>query len=194
MTKQFLLFWMSLFMLSNLSSIQGQAIHSAFELRTYLTEDHTLQAGTSKERIKAFYKLLASHLQDTRDSINNPKTLTHQQILAIYDKNPFISPFLTDDLLQGLAGSVVDLSQVRAAARGNLDALGTGLGLPGSTFLLGLTDFLVGRTKQELNIAFFIELSKAHDKSEEMRFLFPKTKEVLINIEDNIYQFKAFWE
>ncbi|MGH1337710.1 MAG: hypothetical protein ACRBFS_16440 [Aureispira sp.] len=194
MTKQLLLFWMSIFMLSNLSSTQGQAIHSAFELRTYLTKDGTLQEGTSDARVKAFYALLASHLQATRDSVNNPTTLTHQQILAAYDKNPFISPFLTDDLLQSLAGNVVDLSKIRANARGSLDPLGTGLGVPGSTFLLGLTDFLVERTKQELNIAFFIELRKALEKSEEMRFLFPKTKEVLLKIDDNIYQFKAFWE
>lgn len=194
MNKLLLLFWLGLFLAINVQQAKGQAIHSAFELRTYLTKDYVLQEGTTEARVKAFYALLASHLDATRDSIDNIETLTHQQILAIYKDNPFISPFLTDDLLGAMASNVVDLSKVRADARGSLDAVGTGLGLPGSTFLLGLTDFLVERTKQELNIAFFVELRKALNKSEEMRFLFPKTKEVLLKIDDNIYQFKAFWE
>lgn len=194
MTKQFLLFWMGVFLLTNLHQTQGQAIHSAFELRTYLTNDYKLQEGTSNERVKAFYALLASHLQAARDSIDSPESLTHEEILEAYQDNPFISPFLTDDFLGSLSNSVVDLSIIRANARGSLDAVGTGLGLPGSTFLLGLTDFLVERTKQELNIAFFIELRKALNNSEEMRYLFPITKDVLLKIDDNIYQFKAFWE
>lgn len=194
MTKQFSLFWIGFFLLINLQQTQAQAIHSAFELRTYLTKNKTLQPGNSPEQIKQFYTLLASHLQATKDSLNNPNSLSQQQILDIYDKNPFISPFLTKDLIGSLSKNFVDLSKVRASARGNLKAVGSGLGLPGSTFLLGLTDFLVQRTKQELNIAFFIELRKALNKSEEMRFLFPTTKNVLLEIDDNIYQFKAFWE
>ena len=194
MNKPLLIFCLGFFFILYFQPAKGQAIHSAFELRTYLTKDYVLQEGTTEARVKDFYTLLASHLNATRDSINNPETLTHQQILDIYKKNPFIAPFLTDDFLGALADNTVDLSKVRANARGSLDAVGTGLGVPGSTFLLGLTDFLVERTKQELNIAFFVELRKALNRSEEMHFLFPKTKEVLLKIDDNIYQFKAFWE
>lgn len=194
MNKPLLIFCLGFFFILYCQPAKGQAIHSAFELRTYLTKDYVLQEGTTEARVKDFYTLLASHLNATRDSINNPETLTHQQILDIYKKNPFIAPFLTDDFLGALADNTVDLSKVRANARGSLDAVGTGLGVPGSTFLLGLTDFLVERTKQELNIAFFVELRKALNRSEEMHFLFPKTKEVLLKIDDNIYQFKAFWE
>lgn len=194
MNKPLLIFCLGFFFTLSWQPAKGQAIHSAFELRTYLTKDYVLQEGTTEARVRAFYALLASHLDATRDSINNTETLTHQQILDIYKKNPFIAPFLTDDFLGAMAGNTVDLSKVRANARGSLDAVGTGLGLPGSTFLLGLTDFLVERTKQELNIAFFVELRKALNQSEEMHFLFPKTKEVLLKIDDNIYQFKAFWE
>ncbi len=63
-----------------------------------------------------------------------------------------------------------------------------------TTFLLGLTDILEGRTKMELNIAFFRELQKAINNSEEMRYLFPTTEKVLLQIDNDIYQFKAFWE
>jgi hypothetical protein len=198
MNKQFLLLWASIFVLLSTSNVQGQAIHSAFELRTFLTKDGMLQEGTTATRVNEFYSILARYLPETLDSVNKVEKLTHKQILKAYEDNPFIAPFLTEDLLQRLGqtgeGGVVDLSKVRASARGTLDAIGTGLGVPGSTFLLGLTDFLVERTKQELNIAFFIELRKALEKSEEMRFLFPKTKEVLMQIDQNVYQFKAFWE
>ncbi len=195
MTKQLFLFCVGAFLLLQANATQAQAIHSAFELRTYLNSDATLEEGDSPERVQQFYELLASHLLATRDLQTGGQTLSHQAILDAYKENPFIAPFLSEELMKGLtSNNVVDLTKVRAQARGSLDAVGTGLGLPGSTFLLGLTDFLVGRTKQELNIAFFIELRKALNNSEEMRFLFPTTKNVLLEIDDNIYQFKAFWE
>jgi hypothetical protein len=193
MSKLIHLLGVGFFLLLYVQESEAQAIHSAFELRTYLTSEGALQDGTSERRQKEFYQLLASHLPATRNAEANEK-LTHKEILAAYKNNPFIAPFLPEEMFKDLSNNSVDLSQVRANTRGSQDAIGTGLGLPGSTFLLGLTDFLVERTKQELNIAFFIELRKALNESEEMGFLFPTTKSVLLKIDDEIYQFKAFWE
>jgi hypothetical protein len=59
---------------------------------------------------------------------------------------------------------------------------------------LGLSDFLVRRTKQELHIAFFKEFQDKIKTSEEMQILFPKTATVLGTLDRDVYQFSAFWE
>lgn len=164
--------------------VQAQAIHDALELRTYLTKDRQLQEGMTESRQELFYAILARNYGKERTG------LTKSELIEAYRDNPFIGPLLPKDLgdnsrFQGVTGQRSVLTNGVASS---------GLGLPNSTFLLGLTDFLVGRTKMELNIAFFRELQKAINDSEEMRYLFPTTEKILLQIDNDIYQFKAFWE
>jgi len=163
-------------------SAQAQAIHDALKLNEFMAkESYTLTDAVETAR---FYKILARNMNQEQSG------LTYDDILENYRDNPFIAPLLTD----ALGGPVVYNGKTGQRALGALASASTGLGLPGSTFLMGLTDFLVKRTKQELSIAFFRDFQKVVKRSEEMQFLFPTTSKVLLKIDENIYQFKAFWE
>lgn len=182
MKNYFLLLGLLLGVLPQL--VQAQAIHDALELRSFLTEDQELQEGMTESRKELFYTILARNYGEERTG------LTKAELIQAYRDNPFIGPLLPEDIgdgstLKGKTGQRSVLTNGIASS---------GLGLPNSTFLLGLTDFLVGRTKLELNIAFFRELQKAINDSEEMRYLFPTTEKILLQIDNDIYQFKAFWE
>jgi hypothetical protein len=162
--------------------VHGQAIHDALELSEFVNyETYALDDASDQAK---FYEILARNFSTVRSE------LTYDEIVEAYSDNPFIAPLLTDDL----GGSIVYSGKTGQRALGALASASTGLGLPGSTFLMGLTDFLVKRTKQELSIAFFRDFQKVVKRSEEMQYLFPITTKVLLKIDENIYQFKAFWE
>lgn len=185
MTKSTLLTFILLSCFLCLSAnLQAQAIHDAFKLRAFLTEDHRLSLSNNEAQNNDFYKILARNFSQQETG------LTNRQIIMAYQDNPFIAPFLTEDL----GNDLVFNGATGQRALGPLAGASTGLGLPGSTFLMGLTDFLVKRTKQELTIAFFRDFQKIVKRSEEMQYLFPTTTKVLLKIDENIYQFKAFWE
>jgi len=162
-------------------NVQAQAIHDAFELRAFLSEDYQLVEGTKAEKL---YEILAKNLDLV---VTNP---TRDDIIDAYRSNPFISPLLTDNL----GGPDVYQGKTGQRALGGGDIASSGLGLPSSTFLMGLTKFLVKRTKQELTIAFFRDFQKIVKESEEMKYLFPATSKVLLKIGEDIYRFKAFWD
>lgn len=160
---------------------QAQAIHDAFELRAFISQDLELVEGSAPDDL---YRILAQNFA------NKQTGLTRDDIIAAYKTNPFIAPLLSMDL----GGPQAFDGTTGQRALGSLAGASSGLGLPSSTFLLGLTDFLVKRTKQELTIAFFRDFQKIVKESEEMQYLFPSTSKVLLKIDENIYQFKAFWE
>lgn len=168
------------------TNLKAQAIHDAEELRAFLTEDYQLTEGDTEEQKEQFYQLLARNLSDSMQA----QTLDKAEILNAYRNNPFIGELIPETM--GSAG-FIDFDK-NGSRGGLLDAASTGLGLPTSTFVLGLADFLVERTKQELSIAFFRDFQKIIKESKEMKMLFPSTSKVLLEIDKNIYQFKAFWE
>lgn len=162
--------------------VHGQAVHDALKLSEFIDkENYALTDSVDKAK---FYAILARNFNTEQSG------LTYDEIVDTYRDNPFIAPLLTDDL----GGTAVFSGKTGQRALGALAGASTGLGLPGSTFLMGLTDFLVKRTKQELSIAFFRDFQKVVKRSEEMQYLFPTTTKVLLKIDENIYQFKAFWE
>lgn len=163
-------------------SVYSQAIHDAQKLTEFI--DSETYALTDKSETDKFYEILARNFSTVKSD------LTYDEIIDAYKDNPFIAPLLTDDM----GGTTTFKGKTGQRALGDLASASTGLGLPGSTFLMGLTDFLVKRTKQELSIAFFRDFQKVVKRSEEMQYLFPTTTKVLLKIDENIYQFKAFWE
>ncbi len=170
-----------IFFLSLLSyQLSAQAIHDAFTLKKLMNANNELAADNSSQ----IYQILARNMGEEKEGIS------YNEIVATYKDNPYIAPYLHKQL--GGKKLYAGLTGQRSLA--GLGAAASGLGLPGSTFLLGLTDFLVKRTKQELTIAFFRDFQKIVKESEEMQYLFPTTSKVLLKIGEDIYQFKAFWE
>lgn len=131
------------------------------ELQTF---KDTLDSSRTNEKLKI-------------DSANNILDGSFQAIFDIIeselDNNPFIS----------LAGTVQDapLKGIGSflSASSSLSTLG---GLNVTTFTDELSQFLIDRAKQELNIAFFKHLKKFFDETPEIRVLFPKTSDVLENL------------
>jgi hypothetical protein len=146
-----------------------------------MRDGNQIQEGALKAQV---YQILARNMSVQIEG------LTRDEIIDVYSRNPFIAPYLSSTL----GGNEVYAGVSGQRALGAMEAATSGLGLPGSTFLLGLTDFLVKRTKQELTIAFFRDFQKIVKESEEMQYLFPTTSKVLLKIGEEIYQFKAFWE
>ncbi|MCH2042649.1 MAG: hypothetical protein MK212_00790 [Saprospiraceae bacterium] len=161
------------------------AITDAEQLRVWIDANGKLKL-TEQENV---YELLKMY-QD------NPEA-DYNEVIQLYRENPFIKPYISqpgwlqqNPIDPGLIDGG-DLFDFKKRKRGTESI--TGIGLPSSTLILGLTDFLVKRTKQELTIAFFREFQEKIKESPEMTYLFPATAEVLENIDENIYQFKAFW-
>jgi hypothetical protein len=61
-----------------------------------------------------------------------------------------------------------------------------------TTIADGLAKFLVNRTKEELSVAFFVELKKDLNDYDELKILFPETLDILNLIDEKIYQFSAY--
>ncbi len=162
-------------------TLYSQAIHDAVELRKkFLSPEDLLYEN---EDPNTLYNILAKNISE------KDNWTTKNDIVDAYKDNPFIKGLLAPDL-----GGQEDFTSSFDPARGSLEGISSGMGLPASTFLMGLTEFLVKRTKQELTIAFFRDFQKIVQDSEEMSYLFPSTSKVLLKIGEDIYRFKAFWE
>jgi hypothetical protein len=88
------------------------------------------------------------------------------------NSNPFLDPFF--DL-----GSAASLSA--SGVYGKLASSVSGLNV--TSFADGLAQFLVERTKEELNVAFFQKLKNLLDQYPEFTILFPNTKILISNFE-----------
>ena len=182
--KTYLHYFAALLLLFTLSpSLEAQMIHDARKIREMIDEDGMLM--TTKSTQSELIKLLAYNLDRPL-----AKSASQADVLEAYEDNPFIAPYLALVMAEEDRGVEGDGQR----ALGGLAGAASGLGMPGSTFIMGLTDFLVNRTKQELTIAFFKDFQKKVEESEEMRYLFPTTSAVLLQIDKDIYRFNAFWE
>lgn len=115
------------------------------------------------------------------------------KLAEVYKDNPFIAPYLNFDAMLGI--TALDANGAGQRAIGSNSASGaSGMALTPTAAVLGLTDFLVRRSKQELHIAFFKEFNNKIKESQELRLIFPQTSKVMEAIESDIYQFNAFWE
>ena len=167
----------------SLQSLHAQAIHDAIALKKFLDAGGKIVDGGNSE---ALYNILK------RNRSGLEKSNLETDVVASYKENPFIAPYLSVNLT--VPRALEDEDEVRARSLGSLDVLSTGLGMPSSTLISGLTDFLVMRTKQELTIAFFRDFQKKVQESEEMQYLFPTTTKILLQIDKDIYRINAFWE
>jgi len=115
---------------------------------------------------------------------NAPDSSNLGSVSGFFSDNPFIAPLIP------LGISEFSSSQVSRRAARRSSFIGS-IKVP-STVVTGLTDFLVERTKEELNIAFFQKFQAALEKQEELSILFPETAHELEMINTNIYQFNYF--
>jgi len=101
------------------------------------------------------------------------------------NKNPFFRQF-------EIAGEQKSLSEIFGSSAEETRG-GSKLGnLNVTNIAFGLTDFLIARTRSELNIAFFQRLQESIRQSSDLRALFPQTSHVLAAIGDEIYNYNLY--
>lgn len=119
------------------------------------------------------------------DSLKNNPNLTLKRIAAEYETNPFFGAAMTP-FKQGAAGTpFTGLPMSILSAAGNLDV---------TKIADGFARFLVNRTKEELNVAFFSRFYKEINKKEytDLQILFPQTYKLLSAIGDEIYNYSVY--
>jgi hypothetical protein len=103
------------------------------------------------------------------------------------DFNPFIGPYLSPGSVQSKDASV----NLGAGFSSAMSSIG---GLDVTTIVYGLADFLVKRTQEELNVAFFSKFKETLNspKYRDLKTLFPNTWGLLDAIGDEIYDYNKY--
>jgi len=158
------------------------AYYDAVQIRNnYITV-----AGTSftfkgdPSSMTAICKILKNYLPDVH---RNNLALTESQVLQLYTSNKFLQN-QANTLVGGASATTVGPASVLAAA-GDLDV---------TNLADGLAKFLVERTKEELNAAFFENFKKKINEPgyEDALILFPQTCATLNAIGSQIYNYQAY--
>jgi hypothetical protein len=166
------------------SHVFGQvAYYDALELSKYLdkegkliTDDSTL-ANRDILKVDSLYGILKVYLPD---SLRNRRGLSNKTILEYYfNNNPFIKQYLFKPELVALAGGAPS-----GKIRQLISTIG---GLDVTNLALGITDFLIERSKEELTVTFFDRFKQDLNNYPELRTLFPATSSFLDEIASHEY-------
>jgi hypothetical protein len=110
----------------------------------------------------------------------------------IFENNPYILDYLNNRYPAKDAARPQSLN-VQAQVKNALSAAG---GLDVTNIAHGFAKFLVKRTKEELNIAFFTRFKEELDKEEykDLRTIFPHTFRALRAIGEDIYNYQSYMQ
>lgn len=130
--------------------------------------------------------LLAMYLAVDTSGLSNSSKDFQARMDAALARNPFLKSYKWDGL-QTLKGDTA----AQASAAGLVGQVGS---LDVTTLADAFARFLVERTKQELDMAFFQKLKELinSDEYRDARVLFPRTFETLNAIGDQIYNYSAY--
>jgi len=155
------------------------------ERQLSLLKDRTLPDLIAIEQQEKIVGAQRQFLLDSLATILNQYGLYNSRTEeAVFSQNPFLKDLLRGGKLE--SGSTPQLNIPSA-----LNAIG---GLDVSTLAVGITDFLVERTKTELNTAFFKRMNDElnDDKYKALQALFPATVKILGVIGNEIYQYDLY--
>lgn len=170
---------LSMFCLTAQSSVLEDAI---FLSRLTMADDGTyILAGTLEEDNARLRRIVIAYF----DPGLKEEFYTAAMATAYLNENPFFKRF-----------------EVGGEEKSFEDILGVGVRQSGgagkvanfnvTNIAFGLTDFLIARTRSELNIAFFQRLQEAIGQSSDLRILFPQTSQVLAVIGNEIYSYNTY--
>ncbi|MEO0894949.1 MAG: hypothetical protein AAFY71_00920 [Bacteroidota bacterium] len=136
---------------------------------------------------------LSQFLEIMQDNYGGTDPIGVAALIQHYKEN---NPFLGSDFIEwSEANQTINLRKANEKAL-ILPGLPNVPALPLTTFALDLSDFLVQRTKDELNIAFFYRLYNFLDREENApaRMLFPQTYQDLKLLSDQIFDLQSYME
>ena len=120
----------------------------------------------------------------------NDKDCSWQDLKKLYASNQFISPLL-DSIDKKIQGAISE-SEKMALDNISSSVLSSIGGLDVTSFADAFAKFIVKRTKQELNIAFFDKFKQFITKYPDLQTVFPQTYITLNIIGDEIYNYQAY--
>lgn len=141
---------------------------------------------TGKTFAKSVGNLLASYLALDASGLPNPSSGFRERMDSALATNPFLKNYRWDgDLKSGSRDST------QASAAGLVGQMGN---LNVTTLADAFAKFLVERTKQELDMAFFQKLKELinSDNYRDAQVLFPRTYETVNAIGDQVYNYSAY--
>lgn len=131
-------------------------------------------------------KLLSSYLRNyIPASAQQNNALTQAQILLQFNENPFFGSQIVTVAGGGEGADIAGMLTSMAGGIGGLDV---------TNIADGFAKFLVKRSKQELNVAFFTKFKEqiAKDEFKDFRTVFPQTYKALNAIGDEIYNYERY--
>jgi hypothetical protein len=132
--------------------------------------------------VKELLTMLKRYLPD---SIKHDPALTDAMVFNAYKTNPFFGAEIAPLALGGAGFAAAGLFGSILSSAGNLDV---------TNIADGFAKFLVKRTKEELNVAFFSRFYREIKKPEyrDLQILFPQTYLMLSAIGDEIYNYAVY--
>lgn len=121
-------------------------------------------------------------IKDKQDEIENLLKDIHTTISNSLRGNKIIS-------LAGYQQSAQLEAPEKTSKNGILSAVG---GINVTSFADGLAQFLVERAKEELTVTFFDKFKEELDSQKELQIMFPKTYDLLLSIDQEIYNISAY--
>jgi len=152
--------------------------HDAIAIRKYVKNDTLVTNDPEPYRILNNYlaePLLVFNVKTIIDEYKDPET-------------PNFNPFL--DVIIPEFGGGADVNALASKKTNLLSSLG-GIAIP-NEILLGVTDWIVKRTKQELSIYFFEHFYDELRKYPDLKTVFPQTYRALMVLGDEIYNYQRY--
>jgi hypothetical protein len=116
-----------------------------------------------------------------------------RQALLVYRKNPYITAYLKTEFKELVLdpGKIESLFNAQSVVNNALKAAG---GLDVTNLAHGFAKFLVKRTKEELNVAFFTRFKEELEdpKYRDLQTVFPQTYRALQAIGEDIYNYQTY--
>lgn len=143
--------------------------------------DIALKVDQEEQRLR---NSILSVLKDY-DIIEDASSIESHDVELALKSNPFFDGFISAQGETKAQKELISLTEARLVTEKakNLDV---------TNLALGLTDFLIERTKTELNTAFFKRLKDQLENQTELRILFPNTIALLEVIGVEIYQYDLY--
>lgn len=113
------------------------------------------------------------------------------QIIKALGENPFIGGGRGNAIIR-IPNNFQGVISTTGSSKERFLGAGGGSGLSVTNLADGLAKFLVMRTKEELNIAFFSEFQQAVRDNDALNSLFPVTAGILATVGEDVYKFDQY--
>lgn len=162
---------------------QNNVLEDAIFLRRLTTSDEGtyVLAGTQEEDDTRLRRVVITYFDPSLEE----EFYTAARATAYLSENPFFKRFEVGGEEKSF-DDVLGVGAQKARGAGKIANLNI------TNIAFGLTDFLIARTRSELNIAFFQRLQEAIRQNSDLRALFPQTSHVLAAIGNEIYNYNVY--